>query len=341
MKKNIAIFFSLLTLLQNQVYSQNSFAIENKVNNEKKNTKKPSKEDYYNQGREAYLEFSLASLQDSIKLYNKAINIDKNFAKAIAAKSESQARLSKIIYEASENITETSKLENSAFENAFIAIELNPNIKETHRAMSTVYFMQKKYNEGKISAKKALQIDEDDSESNLILWLNSPDNRILKKSEEEEDYYKSLDLQSNYLDKTLELNPNLILAYFERAKALLAQNEYFKSVKNYKKILEINPKTELAYVELGNLYLDSLNNDEAIAEFMNALDIDPDRYDVIYNLGILYLKKKDTITAREYFSKVCEYNYMDSCDLSIGKYTNSFRKTKRQRRRFNFLNNKN
>lgn len=301
----------------------------------KNEAKKATPESYYQEGRASYLKFNMKGYQDSIVAYNKALKIDRNFAKALAAKAEAQALTSRLIYESTGDIKESAKFESQAFENAFIAQDINPNIKETHRALSTVYFIQKKYEEGKEEANKALKIDSNDAESNLFLWLNSPDYKLIRKDNPDETYYKSLNLDSETLDKVFEKDPDLIIAYFERARAMSHQDEYFKAVKNYKKIIELNPENEEAYITLGNLYIDSADHDKAVENFEKALEIDPDRYDALYNLGITYLKKRNSVISQEYLNKACDYDYMDSCELANGKSMRPYRRTPRMRRQFN------
>lgn len=334
-----SLLLTSIILFQSQLSTYKVFATEAKINVEKKaDAKKINAENLYEKGREAYLNFNFNGYKDSITLYNKVINIDKNHAKALAAKAESQALLSRIIYDSTGDIKKSTKLENSAFENAFIALDLNPNLKETNRAMSMVYFIQENYEEGKKLALKALKLEPDDAESNLLLWMNSPDPKIFRGDKTEINYYKSLDLKSDILDKVFELNSNLIMAYFERGKALSYQSEYFKAIKNYKKIIDINPSNEEAYITLGLLYSNSPETNDAIEQFNKAIDIDPDRYDAIYNLGVLHLKQRNVLLAQEFLNKVCDYDYLDSCDLVNGINNGKLRpyvKIPKERRKFN------
>ncbi|MFN8578535.1 MAG: hypothetical protein U0354_17030 [Candidatus Sericytochromatia bacterium] len=134
--------------------------------------------EYYNKGRESFLKFNIKGYEESIIFYNKALELDKNFAKALAAKAESQAFLSKLIYDSTNNIKDSSKFESEAFNNAFIAVSMEPKLSETHKALSWVYLIQKKYDDGKEQALKAIEINENDAELQLLIWLNSPDKGI-------------------------------------------------------------------------------------------------------------------------------------------------------------------
>lgn len=322
---------------KNTVKNQN-----NKNNAEKKPVQKKEKSsvtEYYNQAREAYMNFNVKGYENAISLYNKALEIDKNYAKAIAGKAEAQALLSKIIYDSTGDIKESSKFDTLAFENAYIAHSINDDIPETHRALSMVYFVQKKYEEGREEATKAIKIDESDAESHLLLWLNSPDNKLIRRDNSEAAYYKALNLESQNLEKAFDLNPDLQLSHLELAKTLTYQDEYFKAISQYKKLININPNSENAYIALANLYNQSSLTDQAISQFEKALEIDPERYDAIYGLGLTYLKKKDTPQAQEYLNKACDYDYIDACDFinRRGSGMRPYRRVPKTRRQFSMM----
>jgi tetratricopeptide (TPR) repeat protein len=275
--------------------------------------------DYYKKGREAYLQFNSKGYREAIDLFDKALQLDKKYALALAAKAEAQALLSRVIYDLNDEEI-IAKLELSAFENAYISIQLEPELNETHRALSMVYFIQKKYLEAKREAEKAIEFNDNDAESYLLLWLNSPDKKILRNDENSEvNYYKSLDLDSIVIDKILEINPDLQLAYLEVGSAYASQNEYFDALACFKKVIKLNPENEDAYAFLGSLYNKTVAaSNDAITQFKQALKIEPKRYDAIYGLGIAYMKKRDKVKALEYFEDACNYDYMNSCDLLSG-----------------------
>lgn len=286
---------------------------------------------YYKKGREAYLQFTSKGFKDAIESFDKALELDKKYALAIASKAEAQALLSRVIYDINDEEV-IAKLELQAFENAYIAADLEPNLSETHRALSMVYFVQKKYQEGKAEAQKSIELNDHDAESYLLLWLNSPDIKILRNDNyNPANYYKALDIDSPILDKILELNPDLQLTYLELGAAYTNQNKYFDALASYKYVIKLNHENEEAFANLGTLYNNTIFLNEAITQFNQALKIEPDRYDAIYGLGAAYLKKKDKEKAMDYFEKACDYDYKDACELIISSGRNpNIRRTKRR-----------
>jgi tetratricopeptide (TPR) repeat protein len=270
---------------------------------------------YYKKGRRFYLLFSSSGYKKAIEFFDKALKTDKNYVRAMAGKAEAQALLSRVTYNENDDEIITT-LEMEAFENAYIAAELEPDKVETHRALSLVYFIQKKYAEGKKEAQKAIELDENDAESYLALWLNSPDLKILRNdSYNTANYFKALDTDSEVLDKIVELAPDLPLTYLMLGAAYSNQNNYFDALRALKKVIKLTPENEEAYAFLGSLYNKTVFLNDAITQFNLALKIEPERYDAIYGLGVVYLKKRDRTKAKEYFEKACNYDYIDSCDL--------------------------
>lgn len=312
---------------------------EKKSDDKKVKEKKPKEKltalEYYNKGREAYLNFNTKGYEESISFYNKALELDKNFAKALSAKAESQALLSRTIYDSTNNIKDSTKFESIAFENAYIAISMNPEISETHRALSMVYFIQKKYQDGQEQALKAIEINSNDAEAQLLLWLNSPDKKSIKKDNTKETFYKSLNIDSEIIDRALDLNSELQLSLLELGNTFANQNEHIQAIKYYKKIIKLNPSNEDAYIALGNIYNTNSEHDKSIENFDKVLEINPDRYDAIYGLGMSFLKKRETPQAEEYLNKACEYEYDKACEVIDSKGRRNNRRGTRLRRQFN------
>lgn len=313
---------------------KNVKSTETKTN---KKVEKISASDYYKKAREAYLTFTTKGYEDSITLYNKALEADKNYVKALAGKAEAQALLSRNVYDSTNSIKESSKLESASFENAYISVDINPNISETHRALSMVYYIQKKYEEGKEEALKAIDLDKDDAEAYLLAWLNSPDKKLLKKDNENLGFYRALNIDSEYIDKSLDLNPDLQLSLLELGNTFSAQSENLQAIRYYKKLLKINPSNEDGYIALGKSYNTTADYDNAVIQFEKALEINPDRYDALYGLGISYLRKRDSLQSQDFLNKACDYEFEKACEM-LDERTRRNRRLPRSRRQYNNIN---
>jgi len=271
--------------------------------------------DYYKKGREAYLLFTIKGYRKAIKLFDKALKIDKKDVLALAGKSEAQSLLSQELSQGQYGL-EGTKLEMQAFENAYIAVDLQSDLCQAHRALSMAYYNQGRYQEGKKEARTAIDLNDKDAESHLLFWLNNPDKKKLKSdSTNDSNFYNALNPNSESIKKAIKLNPDIVLFYLDLGAVYASQKKYDEAIDNYKKVIELNPENERAFSSLGFIYNDLSKLDEAIKQFDKALKIDPDHVVAIYGKGIIYLKKRDRITAVEYFNKACNSGYEDSCDL--------------------------
>ncbi len=293
---------------------------ELKINDKNKKTTKLEKdkvsaEEYYKKGREAYLKFSTKGYLEAIELFDKALKINKKYSLALASRAEAQALLSTNIFTPKNGIKK-ARLEMQSFENAFISSELTPDLCESHRALSLVYFVQERYEEGLEEAKKAVELNEEDAESYLLLWLNSPDKKILKRDNyKATNYYKALDLNSKLIDRFLDLNSKLSFAYYQLGMANAAQNNYTDAVDYYEEAIKLTPESEDVFISFGVLYNHAEKFSDAIIQFKEALNIDSERPDANFGLGIAYMRRKDSLTAIDYFEKACNVDYNNSCNL--------------------------
>lgn len=311
-------------------FSNNSFALEYETRKIKrddkeiirnKNKEKLKKEvevetpkvntafEYYKKGRESYLLFSTKGYRDAIKQFDKALELDKKDALVISAKAEAQALLAREL-SSRNDILEATKLESQAFQNAYIASDLQPELGEAHRALSMIYFVQERFKEGKREADKAIKLNKEDAEAYFLLWLNSPDKEKLKLS-----YYEALDLNAESLEKALNLNSDIALFYLEVGSTCASQEKYIQSQANYEKVLDLSPDNENAYTSLAYLNLENSNVEDSLKFFDKALKIEPNYVEAIHGKGLAYLKNKDRITATEYFNKACNFEYQDACDM--------------------------
>ncbi|MBC7475475.1 MAG: tetratricopeptide repeat protein [Candidatus Sericytochromatia bacterium] len=330
-------FFLLSLLITSTVFgyslTQDNFAYAKtiKSNQSEKNIQKPDNGDeanltgqqYFEKGKEAYLKYSNFSYKEAISYFEKSLKFNRKDAVTLAYKAQAEALLSRVIYQPKGGVVRAT-LELKAYESAYISGDLDPDLSEVHRALSMVYFVQERYDEGKEEAKKAIKINDKDAESYLLLWLNSPDKEMLKLSTSTINYYyRSLDVESENISKALELNPNLVLTYIQLGVANANQTKYFESKDNYNKVLKLNPQSEEAYTYLGFLHNSASHYDEAINSFEQALEIDPQRSDATYGIGVSYLKKRDKISAITYFKNACDANYRDACDVERNLRTDS------------------
>ncbi|MFN8578660.1 MAG: tetratricopeptide repeat protein [Candidatus Sericytochromatia bacterium] len=283
--------------------------------------------DLYNKGRQEYLTFSNKGYVSSIYYYNKAIELDKNFALAYAGLSESKLALS-MNANTKINKINTSEIELDAFEKAFISVKLNTNISESHRALSHVYYFQFRYKEALEEAKKAVEINPNDAESYLLYWLNNVGNNTFKFYKEPIKYYKLLNTEDPVIQKAISLNPNLASIYVELGVASYFQSEYFKAIEYFEKVKKLSPDNDDSYTFLGAINLEMNKYDEAQKNYMKAIKLDENNPFANNGLGMLYIKSRDNDKANKYLKKACELGDTDSCDMIKDKNNANFNETK-------------
>lgn len=294
---------------------------KNSTKNKETNTvKEKPKEDvldvnyYYKKGRDYYTKHTTKSYREAIKQYDLGLKLDKNNALLRASKSEALSLLSRDLNEASTSI-EGVNLEMQAFENAYIAVDIDPELADAHRALSMVYLIKENFKEGRKSASKAISINEEDSESHLLLWLNSPDRDKMTQASIYSNYYKSLDINSKSLERSLELDDKNPLTYLELGEVYSAQSKFNKALEYYDKVLEISPENIKANNLSGFVYIELSELENAFKSFDDVLELDENNSEATYGLGIAYLKNRDNLKALEYITKSCNEDYADACDM--------------------------
>ena len=90
--------------------------------------------------------------------------------------------------------------------------------------------------------------------------------------------------------KAIELDPELVIAYFLRGNAYESMQKYEQAFDDFTKVIELNPEFEPAYRERGGIYLRWEQYDEAIADLTKAVELDPEDYYGYYIRGFIYEK---------------------------------------------------
>lgn len=283
--------------------------------------------DFYNKGRQEYLTFSNKGYVSSIYYYNKAIELDKNFALAYAGLSESKLALS-MNANTKVNKINTSEIELDAFEKAYISVKLEPNISESHRALSHAYYFQFRYKEALEEAKKAVEINPNDAESYLLYWLNNIGNNNFKFSKEPSKYYKLLNLEDPVIHKAISLNPSLSSIYVELGVTSYFQSDYFKAIEYFEKVKKLSPDNDDSYTFLGAINLEMNKYEDAQKNYMKAIKLDENNPFANNGLGVLYMKSRDNEKANKFLKKACDLGDTDSCNLLKEKNDPNFNETK-------------
>lgn len=89
----------------------------------------------------------------------------------------------------------------------------------------------------------------------------------LKESKNVDDY-DAIKL----LDEAIEINPNLVEAYFDRACIYWDLKQYEQAIQNFDKVIEINPGDTGAYLSRGKVYQEMGQYEKALQDYNEVLE---------------------------------------------------------------------
>jgi predicted Zn-dependent protease len=151
------------------------------------------------------------------------------------------------------------------------AVTLKPDLTAGWMALAKVAVKEKKYQVAVDAAKKALEIDDEDTD----MWI------ALHQS------YSALGDKANaaIAEKKMPANPSKL---FNDAARLINEGKDGEAEEQLKRAVAVDEKFSLAYYELGMVYVRAGKSAEAKAALSKYLELDP--------------KGKDASTAKEMLS---------------------------------------
>ncbi|MCI0454455.1 MAG: tetratricopeptide repeat protein [Candidatus Dadabacteria bacterium] len=274
--------------------------------------------EHYTKGKEAYLLFTPKGLEEAISEYEKAIETNENYALAYAGLGEAYS------FWALWNEQNINRKDKSIYDKSIQysqkAVELGPDLSDSHRALASSYRVLGKFKDAKSEAEKAIELNPSDAEAFYILWTVTGadvDSKYIKKTLELNPnlsiahndlgyiYYTKgkYEKATEHLRRAIEINPDLVQAYTNLGLTLAAQKRFDEAEKEYKKAIETNPDYLLAHYNLGVALGSQGEFDEAISEFEEAIEINPDFIESHLTLALAYDSKGETENAMEQYQK--------------------------------------
>ena len=280
--------------------------------------------------------------------YNKAININPNYAKAylnrgnlyhnqqkyeLALADYNKAikinpNLVEAYYNRGSLYSDLQKYE-LALSDYNKAIELDSNLAEAYSNRGNIYYYQQKYELALADFNKAIELNRNDA-----IAYNNRGNLYHNQQKYElalSDFNKAIELNRNYAiayynrgilyqdlqkydlalsdySKAIEINPNYAYAYLNRGNLYSDLQKYELALSDYSKAIEINPNYAYAYLNRGNLYSDLQKYELALSDYSKAIEINPNYAYAYYNRGILYRDLRKYDLALSDYSKAIEIN---------------------------------
>ncbi|GCL45813.1 serine protease [Microcystis aeruginosa] len=300
---------------------------------------------YFNRGN---LYYNQQKYDLALSDYNKAININPNYAKAylnrgnlyinqqkydLALSDYNQAiKINSDFAEAYNNrgnlYSDLQKYK-LALDDYNQAIKINPNDAEAYYNRGNLYSDLQKYDLALSDYSKAIDINPNDAEAyynrgNLYSDLQKYDLAL-------SDYSKAIDINPNYArayynrgilysdlqkydlalsdySKAIDINPNYARAYYNRGILYYNQQKYELALSDYNKAIDINPNYAKAYLNRGILYYNQQKYELALSDYNKAIDINPNYAEAYYNRGILYDDLQKYDLALSDWSKAIDIN---------------------------------
>ena len=212
--------------------------------------------------------------------YNKAIEIDPNYASAYMNRGKTYADKG----EFDRAILEYNK-----------AIEIDPRYATAYFNRGIAYANKDEYVRAILDYTKAIEIDPRFTEAYYnrgMIYANKGeyDRAIL-------DYTKAI-----------EINPKFTDAYNNRGNTYFKKDEYDRAILDYEKVIEIDPGDAMAYHNRGIIYSNKDEFDRAILDYDKAIEIDPKFTDAYYSRGTVYSNKGEQDGAILDLTKAIEFN---------------------------------
>ena len=249
---------------------------------------KPAAYDFYLRGR-GYLEEyqNLDNIQNAIAQFERAIEVDRNYAPAHAAMGMAyaigfqQKNLGKDWLEKARSHCER-------------ALAIRPQLAEGHTCLGDVYSSTGRYEDAVKEFQQSLDLDHNSDET--LLMLASAYQKLGKAPAAEEAYHKAVLLRPNYwgvysalggfyfnqarygsaaemFRKSIQLAPLNYSGYSNLGAADLYQGEYQGAVDALKHSIALRPSFE-AYGNLGGAYFYLRRYDDSADSVRAALKID-------------------------------------------------------------------
>jgi TolB-like protein/Tfp pilus assembly protein PilF len=254
--------------------------------------------DLYLRGQEYLYRMTKRSVEYSVQLFEKAIELDPRYAAAYAGASSAYGQLY-------QQFSRQEIYQQKAQELSFKSLMYDGNLGEAYRAMGLSYSLVGKFDDAEAASRKAIELAPDDF---LAYWWLG---RI---------YFSQGKLPQalEQFRKVVELKPDFYAAYpyIEQTCRALGQVEEAQAAS--RRVMELLPDYLLQNPDdarARSVYATTLaslgRRDEAIAESRHALELSPDDPLMLYNVGCLFAQLNEKPRAIDALQRAITAGYWD------------------------------
>ncbi|HET6616586.1 MAG TPA: tetratricopeptide repeat protein [Gemmatimonadota bacterium] len=247
----------------------------------------------YLRGRKFFHEQRGGSMDEAVRMFQRAIEIDPRFARAYAGIADAAAYRYTFYDRAAENLEQADAASRKA-------LELDPDLAEAHSARGHVVTLQKRYDEAALEFETAIRLDPQLYEAYF--------------------FYARSEFMRGNIEKTALLYENASAVQPEDFKApILAATMYERlgredaakvalrrGLETVERHVELNPDDQRAYSMGAGVQLQVGNRERALEWAHRAMELNPGSATAYYNLACFYVRAGDIEKALECLEKRIE-----------------------------------
>lgn len=288
--------------IQNEIAQNIVQALKITLSKEEKNNLKKIKTqnitayDYYMRGRDYYYTAHHDKVQLSIPMFRKAIQTDPNFTLAYVGLADSYSQLYMYFERTESNLNEALLASKKA-------LELDPNLADSHSSRAIALSQNKQFTEAEKEFEIAIQLNPrlyqayyEYARMFKSLGKHIESVELFKKASliEPDNYQPLLFLTSAYSD--LNMIDEMIKSNKQTIKVLMNH-------------LEFNPDNSRALYLGAGVLITANEPEKALLWIEKAISINPDEISVLYNAACIYSLLGKIDKALDYFDKAIEAGF--------------------------------
>lgn len=225
-----------------------------------------------------YIRDSKGLLDDAIKEFVKAVNLDSNYYQAYNAMGVATLQLG--------NRADAKEL----FETA---IKINPQFATAYDNLGNIALINGDLAGAEDNFMKSLKYNSHNPTTMYHLG---------QVAVRQKDYNKAL----TWLNHSLHINPNSAPALTLQGECYLVQGNQAAAINSFKKAITVKPENSRAYINLANVYQKRSDAEFAMEQLKTVLAINPRYTDAIMRVADLSLETRKYYQALDYYSKLVD-----------------------------------
>ena len=252
--------------------------------------------DFYLRGRQYFHQLSRKNLEFAKQMFNRAINIDPEYAIAHAGVADSCSILYMYFDARDFNLRQADSA-------SLKALELDPELAEAHASRGLAVSLSKRWEEASQEFEKAMRLDPKLYEAPYFYG------RARFAEGKADEAIKMFERASTIRPEDFQAPVLLAQAYDSLGDTANAESWYRRGVQILGERMELNPDDTRALI-LGAVALARLGERERSLDMANrALSVDPDDSALLYNVACVYASLNENERAIEVLERAIDRGF--------------------------------